>query len=37
MCILKVVHEYIPKDRRNQVNQEKDGESNIHKGERSMK
>ena len=37
MCVLKVVHGYIPMDRNNQVNQEKDGESNIHKGERSMK
>jgi hypothetical protein len=37
MCILKLVHEYIPMDRSNQVNQEKDGDSNIHKGERSMK
>lgn len=37
MCILNLVHKYIPIDRNNQVNQEKDGESNIPKGERSMK
>jgi len=36
-CILKLLHEYIPMNRSNQVNQEKDGESNIHKGEISMK